>query len=74
MSSNSTPKQPAAGLLRGRFAEATDEFVEEFTASVGFDRRLYQQDIAGSIAHASVLAHISMLYLGGFVLILLVRS
>ena len=39
------------GLLRGRFAEATDQFVEQFTASVGFDRRLYQEDIAGSIAH-----------------------
>ena len=61
MSSNITPKQPAAGLLRGRFAEATDDFVEEFTASVGFDQRLYQQDIAGSIAHASMLAHISVL-------------
>jgi argininosuccinate lyase len=36
----------------GRFSESTDEFVEAFTASVDFDRRLYRYDIAGSIAHA----------------------
>ena len=40
----------------GRFNEATDAFVEAFTASVGFDRRLYRHDIAGSIAHARMLA------------------
>jgi argininosuccinate lyase len=40
----------------GRFAQPTDAFVEAFTASVGFDRRLYRQDIAGSIAHARMLA------------------
>ena len=39
----------------GRFNEATDAFVEAFTASVGFDRRLYRHDIAGSIAHARML-------------------
>ena len=40
----------------GRFDEPTDAFVEAFTASVGFDRRLYREDIAGSIAHARMLA------------------
>ena len=45
----------------GRFAEGTDAFVEVFTASVGFDRRLYAQDIAGSIAHARMLAHVGVL-------------
>ena len=39
----------------GRFNEATDAFVEAFTASVDFDRRLYRHDIAGSIAHARML-------------------
>ncbi len=39
----------------GRFTEATDAFVETFTASVGFDRRLYHYDIRGSIAHANML-------------------
>jgi len=40
----------------GRFDEPTDAFVEAFTASVGFDQRLYREDIAGSIAHARMLA------------------
>lgn len=39
----------------GRFNEPTDAFVERFTASVAFDRRLYEQDIEGSIAHAQML-------------------
>lgn len=45
----------------GRFRESTDAFVAEFTASVGFDRRLYQYDIDGSIAHASMLARVGVL-------------
>jgi len=45
----------------GRFTESTDAFVEAFTASVGFDRRLYRHDIQGSIAHASMLAHVGVL-------------
>jgi argininosuccinate lyase len=45
----------------GRFTEATDRFVEAFTASVGFDRRLYRHDIAGSIAHARMLRRVGVL-------------
>ena len=45
----------------GRFAEATDAFVETFTASVNFDRRLYDYDIQGSIAHANMLATVGIL-------------
>jgi argininosuccinate lyase len=41
----------------GRFTESTDAFVEAFTASINFDQRLYRYDIAGSIAHARMLAH-----------------
>jgi len=40
----------------GRFNEPTDAFVEAFTASVDFDQRLANYDIAGSKAHASMLA------------------
>jgi len=40
----------------GRFTEATNELVEEFTASIPYDWRLYSYDIAGSIAHATMLA------------------
>jgi len=43
-------------LWSGRFAEPVDEQVKRFTASVGFDRRLAEQDIAGSLAHARMLA------------------
>jgi len=45
----------------GRFSEPTDAFVERFTASVGFDWRLYQQDINGSIAHATMLEKVGVL-------------
>ena len=39
----------------GRFTEDTNQFVEDFTASISFDKRLYRQDIIGSIAHAIML-------------------
>ena len=39
----------------GRFNEQTDAFVEAFTASVAFDRRMYLQDITASRAHARML-------------------
>lgn len=45
----------------GRFTEATDAFVEQFTASVDFDQRLYFHDIQGSIAHATMLAKVGVL-------------
>ncbi len=45
----------------GRFTEATDSFVERFTASVQFDQRLYHHDIQGSIAHATMLAEVGVL-------------
>jgi argininosuccinate lyase len=50
-----------AKLWGGRFTEATDAFVESFTASESFDRRLYHHDIEGSIAHATMLAHVGVL-------------
>jgi argininosuccinate lyase len=43
-------------LWGGRFTEETDRLVEQFTASIQFDKRLYRQDIAGSKAHATMLA------------------
>ena len=45
----------------GRFTEPTDAFVEAFTASVTFDKRLYAHDIRGSVAHAQMLAHVGVL-------------
>jgi len=45
----------------GRFHENTDRRVEEFTQSISFDRRLFKQDIQGSIAHANMLASVGLL-------------
>jgi argininosuccinate lyase len=50
------PKSDKDKLWGGRFVERTDAFVEKFTASVGFDWRLYAYDIEGSRAHARTLA------------------
>jgi argininosuccinate lyase len=69
MSANSTPKTESKGLLRGRFSEATDAFVEAFTASVSFDQRLYREDIQGSKAHATMLESIGVLDAGELALI-----
>ncbi len=43
-------------LWGGRFTRPTDEAVNAFNASLAFDRRLYEQDIRGSIAHVTMLA------------------
>ena len=43
-------------LWGGRFAKQTDKLTEDFNASIGFDSRMYKQDIQGSIAHAAMLA------------------
>lgn len=48
-------------LWGGRFSESTDAFVEKFTASIQFDQRLFRHDIAGSKAHASMLAKVGIL-------------
>ncbi|MEW6487077.1 MAG: argininosuccinate lyase [Thermodesulfobacteriota bacterium] len=45
----------------GRFREETLKIVERFTASIGFDRRMYRQDIRGSQAHARMLAAVGVL-------------
>ena len=42
-------------LWGGRFSKTTDEMINEFQASIGFDKRMYHEDIAGSIAHATML-------------------
>ena len=51
----SNEQEKTSSLWGGRFAEATDAFVQRFTASVDFDKRLYKHDIEGSIAHATML-------------------
>src|SRR5437879_2136906 len=45
----------------GVFSKATDRRVERFTESISFDRRLLDHDIAGSIAHAQMLAAVGLI-------------
>ena len=57
MSEKSKTEKPWGGL----FSAPTNEFVENFTASVNFDQRLYEHDIVGSIAHATMLCEAGIL-------------
>lgn len=52
---------PSKKLSSARLTQPTNAFVEEFTASVQFDQRMYRQDIEGSIAHATMLSHVGVL-------------
>ena len=54
-------KQSTAKPWGGRFSASTDAFVEAFSESVSYDRRLYHYDIMGSIAHVRMLAHVKVL-------------
>ena len=40
----------------GRFSEPVSDLVKRYTASVDFDKRMWRQDIRGSLAHAKMLA------------------
>ncbi len=50
------PKKPWGG----RFEESTDAVMEEFNASIEFDKRFYRVDIEGSIAHARMMAKVGV--------------
>ncbi len=61
---NKAAKQPPLAIGRGwggRFRSAADPLLQRFSESVSFDRRLAHQDIAGSIAHATMLCHSGIL-------------
>ncbi|WP_251207251.1 argininosuccinate lyase [Acetatifactor aquisgranensis] len=45
-----------AQLWGGRFTKETDQMVYDFNASIGFDKRLFHEDIEGSVAHVTMLA------------------
>ncbi|HUH49086.1 MAG TPA: lyase family protein, partial [Mycoplana sp.] len=49
--------QSSNQMWGGRFASGPDAIMEEINASIDFDKKLYAQDIRGSIAHATMLAH-----------------
>ena len=48
-------------LWGGRFAQSTDALVEKFNASIDVDKRLYDSDIEGSIAHLKMMAKVAMI-------------
>ena len=51
----------ANSMWGGRFAAGPDAIMQAINASIGFDRRLYAQDIAGSRAHAAMLGETGIL-------------
>jgi argininosuccinate lyase len=59
------PQSPLAAsstyTWAGRFTEPMSELVKRYTASVGFDKRMWRQDIHGSLAHAKMLAKQSII-------------
>ncbi|WP_312524809.1 argininosuccinate lyase [Paracoccus sp. (in: a-proteobacteria)] len=55
-SNNTAPDTTANAMWGGRFAAGPDAIMEAINASIGFDQRLYAQDIRGSRAHAAMLA------------------
>ena len=48
-------------LWSGRFSKGTDKTVEDFTSSLSIDKRLYKEDIAGSVAHAKMLGAVGII-------------
>ena len=50
-----------ATLWGGRFTKETDQKVFDFNASIGFDKRLFEADITGSVAHANMLCKVGIL-------------
>jgi argininosuccinate lyase len=53
--------EPANMQWGGRFAGGPSVIMQDINASIGFDRRLWRQDIRGSLAHAAMLAKIGLL-------------
>ncbi len=52
---------PANAQWGGRFAAGPSVIMEQINASIGFDRKLWRQDIQGSLAHASMLAKVGVI-------------
>jgi argininosuccinate lyase len=55
------PNEPANMQWGGRFAGGPSVIMQDINASIGFDRKLWRQDIRGSRAHAAMLAKIGIL-------------
>src|SRR6185503_18847425 len=53
--------EPTQKSWQARIGEATDAIAQKFVESISYDRRLYKHDIAGSIAHATMLAKVKLI-------------
>lgn len=61
MSSNETTPKTANLQWGGRFAEGPSAIMGAINASIGFDQKMWRQDIRGSLAHAAMLAHVGVI-------------
>src|SRR3954469_5550443 len=52
---------PTDKSWQARIGEATDALAQSFVESISYDRRIYKQDVAGSIAHATMLAKVGLI-------------
>ena len=56
-----TASTPSHNLWGGRYAGGPGAIMREINASIGFDRKMWRQDIFGSLAHARMLAHVGII-------------
>jgi argininosuccinate lyase len=56
-----TPEKQPEKSWQARIGEATDAVAQSFVESISYDRRLYKHDIAGSLAHAAMLAKVGLI-------------
>ena len=56
MTEKDTPDNAKSSIWGGRFSSGPSQLMQDINASIDYDKRLYRQDIAGSRAHASMLA------------------
>src|SRR5215471_10285218 len=55
------PGEKSEKSWQARISEATDKLAASFVESISYDQRLYKHDIAGSIAHATMLAKVKLI-------------
>src|SRR5215204_346696 len=60
-SESSQQPQPQQKSWQARIGEATDALAQSFVESISYDRRIYKQDVAGSVAHATMLAKVGLI-------------
>jgi argininosuccinate lyase len=56
-----TEPRASHDLWGGRYAEGPSAIMREINASIGFDRKMWRQDISGSLAHAAMLGHVGII-------------